>query len=82
RPLLKVMDPSVQHFISDYKGRLAEARRADNPDAPSFIYGTTDDAVASSIQHNLDAAAAAAQAVAKAAGAGSTVDPGPAGGAR
>ncbi|MGE3546263.1 MAG: NuoM family protein, partial [Kofleriaceae bacterium] len=79
RPLLKVMDPSVQHFISDYKGRLAEARRADNPDAPSFIYGTTVDAVASSIQHNLDAAAAAAQAVAKAAGAGSTVDPGPAG---
>ncbi|MGE0549976.1 MAG: NuoM family protein [Kofleriaceae bacterium] len=75
RPLLKVMDPSVQHFISDFKSRLAEPRRAANLDAPSFIYGTTEDAVAASIQHNLDAAADAAQEVAKAAGAGNVAAP-------
>jgi NADH-quinone oxidoreductase subunit M len=59
RPLLQVMEPSVQKFIKDYHRRVAE------PDGPSHVYGTLPvvDKTADAMQKQLDTAAKTAQAV-------------------
>jgi NADH-quinone oxidoreductase subunit M len=63
KPLLKVMEPSVQKFTRDFSRRVAE------PDGPPHMYGTlpTPPAAADAqIQKNLDEVAKGAQAAANA----------------
>ncbi|HVK83905.1 MAG TPA: NADH-quinone oxidoreductase subunit M, partial [Kofleriaceae bacterium] len=63
KPLLKVMEPSVQKFTRDFSRRVAE------PDGPPHVYGTlpTPPAAADAqMQKNLDEAARGAQAAAAA----------------
>ena len=60
RPLLTIMEPSVQKFMTDYGRRVAE------PDGPTHVYGTLPAAGAAALQKNLDAAAKSADGVAKA----------------
>jgi NADH-quinone oxidoreductase subunit M len=69
RPLLVVMEPSVQKFIRDFHKRVAE------PDGPPHIYGSLPARQApaqaqaqAQIQKNLDAAAKGAEGVGKALG--------------
>ncbi|MBL9020312.1 MAG: NADH-quinone oxidoreductase subunit M [Myxococcales bacterium] len=66
RPLLTVMEPSVQKFLRDFGKRVGE------PDGPAHLYGTLppkEQAKANAqIQQNLDAAAARADQVGKAMG--------------
>jgi len=66
RPLLTVMEPSVQKFLRDFGKRVGE------PDGPAHLYGTLppkEQAKANAqIQQNLDAAAARADRVGKAMG--------------
>jgi NADH-quinone oxidoreductase subunit M len=63
RPFLKIMDPSIQHFITDQKLRLAE------PDGPAHRYGQPPPvADAGRLQHQLDTMAKAAADTAHAIG--------------
>jgi NADH-quinone oxidoreductase subunit M len=63
RPLLQIMEPSVQKFIKDFDRRLGDAEW---PDHSAHLYGQQAPAVSAEIQKNLDDAAAAAQGVANA----------------
>ena len=60
RPLLRIMEPSVNHFISEFDAHLNE------PDGPPHIYGEPPpkSETTAQVQQNLDRAAQGAQAVA------------------
>jgi NADH-quinone oxidoreductase subunit M len=66
RPLLQVMEPSVQKFMRDFGRRVGE------PDGPAHVYGSlppkAQAAADAQIQKNLDAAAKGADGVGKAMG--------------
>ena len=62
RPVLKIMEPSVQKFSRDFRLRVAE------PDGPPHIYGSlpAQPDAAAAMQKNLDEAAKGANAAANA----------------
>ena len=64
RPMLQVMEPSVQKFMRDFGRRVGE------PDGPAHVYGSlppkAQASADSQIQNNLDAAAKGAEGVGKA----------------
>jgi NADH-quinone oxidoreductase subunit M len=62
RPLLAVMEPSVQKFVRDFGHRVTEC------DGPAHIFGTSCDKAQQEIQQNLDNVAKGAAGVQKAIG--------------